>query len=86
MSKHTLLWSGCLLLVFVLCSSTFAFEQADDSSFPLVSLIIPTYERREFLAKSLEFVERQDYPNLEVVIVDDSKEPLAEDARRTPTV
>lgn len=52
---------------------------------PLVSLITPTYERRDFLAKSLELIERQDYPNLEVIIVDDSPEPLAVEAQRTPT-
>jgi len=42
-----------------------------------VSIIIPTYERPQFLAKSLELISRQDYPNLEVIIVDDSKESFA---------
>jgi len=39
-------------------------------------LIVPTYQRQIFLAKTVELANQQDYPNLEVVIVDDSPEPI----------
>jgi glycosyltransferase involved in cell wall biosynthesis len=38
---------------------------------PLVSVIIPTYNRAELLVESLESLLGQSYPNLEIVIVDD---------------
>jgi len=55
--------------------------------YPLVSIIIPTYGRPAFLKKTIEFIKRQDYPNIEVVIVDDSPQPISgliaeEDAER----
>jgi len=42
---------------------------------PLVSVIIPTHERPAFLLHALELISRQDYPNIEVIIVDDSEKP-----------
>jgi glycosyltransferase involved in cell wall biosynthesis len=38
---------------------------------PLVSVIVPTYNRAELLQRSLRSVGQQDYPSLEVVVVDD---------------
>jgi glycosyltransferase involved in cell wall biosynthesis len=38
---------------------------------PLVSVIVPTYNREELLARSLRSVGQQDYTSLEVVVVDD---------------
>jgi len=43
------------------------------TEYPLVSVIIPTYERPQFLGKAIELIQRQDYPNLEIVIVDDGR-------------
>jgi len=40
---------------------------------PLVSVVIPTYERVDLLKRALESVNKQTYENLEVVIIDDSK-------------
>lgn len=40
------------------------------SAQPLISVIIPTYGREEPLRDSLEDVLRQDYPNFEVLVVD----------------
>lgn len=37
---------------------------------PLVSVIIPTYRREEVLRETLENVLQQDYPNYEVIVVD----------------
>jgi len=38
---------------------------------PLVSVIIPTYNSGVFLKEAVESALDQDYPNLEVVVVDD---------------
>ena len=40
----------------------------------LVSIIIPTYKRDRVLREAIEYVLHQDYPNLEVLIVDQSEE------------
>ena len=39
---------------------------------PLVSCIMPTYNRREYIPHAIRFFLKQDYPNKELVIVDDS--------------
>lgn len=39
--------------------------------FPLVSVIIPTYKRPEFLEKTLRAVHEQTYKNLEIIVVSD---------------
>ena len=39
---------------------------------PLVSVILPTYNRREYIAKAIESVWRQSYKNLELIIIDDA--------------
>ncbi len=38
---------------------------------PLVSVIIPTYNRREFLLEAIESLRRQDWPELEIIVIDD---------------
>jgi len=67
--------SVVLFLAFCLAQGAVA---PGDNSVPLVSVIIPTYGRPEFLKKAIELVRRQDYPNIEVVIVDDSPQPQAD--------
>ena len=51
--------------------------------FPLVSVIIPTYNRKDNLIEAIESVFAQTYPNYEVIVVDDgssdgTKEKLQE--------
>ena len=46
------------------------------ASAPLVSCIMPTRDRRELALQSIQYFLRQDYPERELVIVDDGAEPL----------
>ncbi|MGB5596881.1 MAG: hormogonium polysaccharide biosynthesis glycosyltransferase HpsN [Crocosphaera sp.] len=39
-------------------------------SYPSISLIIPSYRREQILKDTLEDVLKQDYPNLEIIVVD----------------
>ena len=49
---------------------------ASDS--PLVSVILPTYDRRDFLAESIGSVLGQSYQKLELIVVDDGSAQRAE--------
>jgi glycosyltransferase involved in cell wall biosynthesis len=42
-----------------------------DTTPPFVSVIVPTYSRRELLEKTLESLRAQDHPNYEVLVCDD---------------
>jgi glycosyltransferase involved in cell wall biosynthesis len=41
-------------------------------SFPMVSIIMPTYNRQEFISSSIESILAQTYANWELIIIDDS--------------
>jgi ADP-heptose:LPS heptosyltransferase/2-polyprenyl-3-methyl-5-hydroxy-6-metoxy-1,4-benzoquinol methylase len=43
---------------------------------PLASCIMPTCDRRKFIPRALRCFFAQDYPNLELVIVDDGADPI----------
>ena len=49
---------------------------ADDR--PLVSCIMPTYQRRPFVAQAIALFLRQDYPTKELVIVDDGRDTIGD--------
>ena len=50
----------------------------DPSVLPLVSCIMLTRNRRAFVPKAIRYFQRQDYPNKELVIIDDGSERLAD--------
>ncbi|MCO6433790.1 glycosyltransferase [Nitrosomonas nitrosa] len=45
---------------------------------PLVSCIMPTCNRREFIPRAIEYFLRQDYPNKELIILDDGEDCVAD--------
>lgn len=46
------------------------------TDWPLVSCIMPTYNRRRFVSQSLEYFLHQDYPNRELIIIDDGTDAV----------
>ncbi|HET9920048.1 MAG TPA: glycosyltransferase family 2 protein [Ktedonobacteraceae bacterium] len=47
-------------------------------TFPLVSCIMPTYNRQRYVEQSIRYFLRQDYPNRELIILDDSPQAIDE--------
>lgn len=45
---------------------------------PLVSCIMPTRDRRAYVARSVEYFLRQDYPATELVVLDDGDDPVGD--------
>jgi len=41
------------------------------NDYPLVSIIIPTYNSSDYITETLTKLEKQTYPNFEIVIVND---------------
>ncbi len=53
-----------------------ALEPERPARWPLVSVVIPTYNRPDMLARALGSVMRQDYPRLEVLVINDAGLPI----------
>lgn len=53
---------------------------------PLVSCIMPTSNRRAFVPQAIQGFLRQDYPNKELVIVDDGTDPIADCVPSDPRI
>ncbi len=45
---------------------------------PLVSCVMPTYNRRQFVPHAIRYFLRQDYPNKELIVVDDGSDCVAD--------
>lgn len=43
----------------------------DSSEFPLISVVIPTYNHGNFLPDAIDSARQQTYPNIEIIVVDD---------------
>jgi alpha-1,3-rhamnosyltransferase len=50
---------------------TFVSSQPATRSLPLVSVIIPVYNRDDYIEEALDSVLQERYPNLELVVIDD---------------
>jgi glycosyltransferase involved in cell wall biosynthesis len=46
------------------------------SQLPLVSCIMPTHNRRRFLPQAIRYFMEQDYPQRELIVVDDGSDPI----------
>lgn len=53
---------------------------------PLVSCIMPTFNRRRFVPMALRWFAAQDWPNRELIVVDDGDDPVEDLASRVPNV
>src|SRR5689334_13226962 len=48
------------------------------SAVPLVSCVMPTANRRRFVLRAIRYFQTQDYPNKELVILDDGADSVAD--------
>jgi glycosyltransferase involved in cell wall biosynthesis len=55
-------------------------------SLPLVSCIMPTYNRRPFVPQALKLFVTQDYPNRELIIIDDGEDDVSDLVENVPGV
>jgi glycosyltransferase involved in cell wall biosynthesis len=53
---------------------------------PLVSCIMPTCDRREFTALAIRKFQQQDYPNRELIVLDDGTDPVCDLVEGQPGV
>lgn len=53
---------------------------------PRASCIMPTYNRRTFIGKAIEYFLRQDYPKRELVIVDDGEDSVRDLVPKNPHI
>jgi glycosyltransferase involved in cell wall biosynthesis len=57
-----------------------------DAAAPLVSCLMPTRDRPDFVERAVAYFLRQDYPNRELVVVDDGCEPVRHRVEGAPGV
>lgn len=53
---------------------------------PLISCIMPTHNRRAFIPLALQHFLSQDYPNKELLVVDDGSDPISDLVSNLPSV
>ena len=53
-----------------------------EKTYPLISVIVPTYNNETHIACSLESIIAQDYPNLEIIVVNDASTDETEEVAR----
>jgi glycosyltransferase involved in cell wall biosynthesis len=84
-SLHGACWCACEIATLedVLGNEWSAFAALTavspaDVNLPLISCIMPTYNRRSFLALSLQTFESQDYPAKELIVLDDGSDRVGD--------
>ena len=55
---------------------------SSDNTYPLVSVVVPAYNTEKRIDCSLESIIAQDYPNIEIIVVNDASTDGTEDAAR----
>ena len=45
-----------------------------DGKIPMISVIVPVYNAEKYLRRCVESIQRQTYPNIEILLVDDGSE------------
>ena len=55
---------------------------SSDNTYPLVSVVVPAYNIEKRIACALESIIAQDYPNIEIIVVNDASVDGTEDAAR----
>ena len=53
-----------------------------EKTYPLISVVVPAYNTESRIAYSLESIIAQDYPNLEIIVVNDASTDDTESAAR----
>jgi glycosyltransferase involved in cell wall biosynthesis len=61
-----------------------AVEPSLRTELPLVSCIMPTFNRRSFLRLALKAFDSQDYPARELIVVDDGTDPVGDLVEKAP--
>jgi glycosyltransferase involved in cell wall biosynthesis len=62
------------------------FYRTTRDAWPLVTCIMPTYERRRYVPQALQSFLKQDYPNRQLIIVDDGKDAIGDLVEGLPNV
>ena len=57
-----------------------------ESAVPLVSCIMPTADRRPFIARAVTYFLRQDYPAAELIVLDDGLDPVSDMMPEDPRI
>lgn len=60
-----------LILFFENKKRMYENEKNENEKYPIVSLIVPAYNEEKTIEKTLNAIKNIDYPNLEVIVVDD---------------
>lgn len=53
-----------------------------ETAYPLVSVVVPAYNAARFIATPLKTIIAQDYPNIEIIVVNDASTDGTEEAAR----